>query len=98
MNDAVYILSETGHDLEYAEAMSRKSVGMLEEKGAAITAAEANSKAFANADMLVAAWDTLGWILYRRASWKTRNPWSRQRGMTAFELKWAITWASSTRQ
>jgi hypothetical protein len=74
MNNAAYILSETGHDLAYAETMSRKSVGMLEEKGAAITATEANSHTFANANMLIAAWDTLGWILYQEGKLEDAQP------------------------
>jgi tetratricopeptide (TPR) repeat protein len=74
MNNAAYILSETGHDLAYAETMSRKSVGMLEEKGAGITATEANSKAFANANTLIAAWDTLGWILYQEGKLEDSQP------------------------
>jgi Flp pilus assembly protein TadD len=74
MNNAVYILSETGHDLAYAETMSRKSVEMLEEKSAGITATEANSKAFYNADMLIAAWDTLGWILYQEGKLEDGQP------------------------
>jgi tetratricopeptide (TPR) repeat protein len=74
MNNAVYILSETGHDLAYAETMSRKSVGILEEKSAGITATEANSQAFASANMLIAAWDTLGWILYQEGKLEDAQP------------------------
>jgi len=65
MNDAAYMLGETGHDLAYAETMSRKSVDMLEEKSAGISATEANSQAFQSANLLIASWDTLGWILYK---------------------------------
>jgi transglutaminase-like putative cysteine protease/uncharacterized protein HemY len=74
MNDAAYILSETGHDLAYAEAMSRKSVEMIEEKSASITTAEANSKAFAYSNLLIAAWDTLGWILYQEGKLEDAQP------------------------
>ena len=74
MNDAAYIFSETGHDLAYAETMSRKSVAMLEDRSAAITTAEANSKAFASAHELVNAWDTLGWILYREGKLDEARP------------------------
>jgi predicted Zn-dependent protease len=65
LNDAAYVLSETGRDLEYAEAASRKSIALLEEKSATISTAEVNSKAFAGASLLTASWDTLGWILFR---------------------------------
>jgi tetratricopeptide (TPR) repeat protein len=74
MNDAAYILSETGHDLAYAETMSRKSVEILEEKTASITTAEANSQAFATANLLVAAWDTLGWILFKEGKLEDAQP------------------------
>jgi transglutaminase-like putative cysteine protease/Flp pilus assembly protein TadD len=74
MNDAAYDLSVTGRDLAYAETMSRKSVEMLEEKSAGITATEANSKAFASAELLVASWDTLGWILYQEGKIEDARP------------------------
>jgi tetratricopeptide (TPR) repeat protein len=74
MNNAVYILSQTGQDLSYAETMSRKSVEILEEKSAGITATEANSQAFASAKMLIAAWDTLGWILYQEGKLEDAQP------------------------
>lgn len=65
LNNAAYVLSETGLDLPYAEEASRKSINMLEEKSASITTAEVNSTAFADANLLTASWDTLGWILFR---------------------------------
>jgi len=65
LNDGAYTLGETGIDLPLAEQASRKGIQKLEETSASISAAEANSKAFAQATMLVASWDTLGWILYR---------------------------------
>jgi uncharacterized protein HemY len=74
MNDAAYILGETGHDLSYAETMSRKSVDMVEEKTAAITAAEANTQAFQSAQLLIASWDTLGWILYKEGKFEDARP------------------------
>lgn len=68
LNDAAYMLGETGQDLSTAEQASRKSVATLEQDSLVITAAEANSGAFARAHLLVAAWDTLGWILYREGN------------------------------
>jgi transglutaminase-like putative cysteine protease/Flp pilus assembly protein TadD len=65
LNDAAYTLSETGIDLPLAEDASRKSIAKLEEKSATVSTAEVNSKTFAQANMLIASWDTLGWILYR---------------------------------
>jgi uncharacterized protein HemY/transglutaminase-like putative cysteine protease len=65
LNDAAYTLSETGLDLAVAEEASRRSIAKLEEKSTTISAAEANSKTFGEANLLIASWDTLGWILYR---------------------------------
>jgi tetratricopeptide (TPR) repeat protein len=74
LNDAAYILAESGHDLEYAEAMSRKSISQLEEKSATITTAEVNSRAFASANLLLASWDTLGWILFKEGKVEEAKP------------------------
>jgi tetratricopeptide (TPR) repeat protein len=65
LNDAAYSLSETGLDLPMAEEASRKGIAKLEEKSATISTEEANNKAFGEANLLIASWDTLGWILYR---------------------------------
>lgn len=65
LNDAAYNLCETGIDLALAEDASRKGIAKLEQKSATISAAEANSKTFGEANLLIASWDTLGWILYR---------------------------------
>jgi len=75
LNDAAYELSETGEDLETAEAASRRSVTSQEEKSVTMVAAEANSRAFAEAQLLVASWDTLGWILYREGKPEEARPW-----------------------
>lgn len=65
LNDGAYTLSETGIDLPLAEEASRKGVAKLEETSASISTAEANSRSFGQANLLIASWDTLGWILYR---------------------------------
>jgi transglutaminase-like putative cysteine protease/tetratricopeptide (TPR) repeat protein len=69
LNNAAYALSETGIDLPLAEDSSRKSIAHLEEKSATMAAAEANSKTFAEANLLIASWDTLGWILFREGKY-----------------------------
>jgi tetratricopeptide (TPR) repeat protein len=75
LNDAAYTLSETGRDLPTAEDASRKSIGKLEEQSASITTDQANSKAFASANLLVAAWDTLGWILNQEGKYDDAKSW-----------------------
>jgi len=74
LNDAAYELSETGLNLDIAEDASRKSITMLEEKSAEITTAQANRNAFAQANLLIASWDTLGWILFREGKPDAARP------------------------
>jgi Flp pilus assembly protein TadD len=75
LNDAAYTLSEIGRDLDIAEEASRKSIAKQEEKTATITTAEANSGAFALANLLIASWDTLGWILFQEGKLDDSKPW-----------------------
>jgi tetratricopeptide (TPR) repeat protein len=74
LNDAGYVLAEAGLDLSYAEEVSRKSITVLEAKTAAITPAEVNSNAFAQSRLLIASWDTLGWILFREGKLEQAEP------------------------
>jgi tetratricopeptide (TPR) repeat protein len=74
LNDAGYVLAETGLDLPYAEEVSRKSIQVLEAKTAAISPAEVNSNAFAQSRLLIAAWDTLGWVLFREGKLDQAEP------------------------
>ncbi len=66
LNDAGYLLAETGRDLAKAEDASRSSVWKLEEKSRAIALDQVNSGSFRQTNLLIAAWDTLGWILFRK--------------------------------
>jgi transglutaminase-like putative cysteine protease/tetratricopeptide (TPR) repeat protein len=74
LNDAAYVLSKSGLSLDIAEEASRKSISKLEEESAGITTAQVNSKAFADANLLIASWDTLGWILYREGKLEEATP------------------------
>ena len=74
LNNAAYTLSETGIDLAAAEDASRRSISALEEKSATISAQEANSRTFAEAQLMVASWDTLGWILFREGKPEAAKP------------------------
>jgi tetratricopeptide (TPR) repeat protein len=74
INDAGFVLAEIGLDMPYAEEASRKGIASLEAKTAAITPAEANSSAFAQADLLVHSWGTLGWILFREGKLQEAKP------------------------
>jgi len=75
LNDGADVLSGAGIDLALGEEASRKCIAKLEEESAGITTAEANSKAFARANLLVYSWDTLGWILYREGKSDEAEPY-----------------------
>lgn len=75
LNNAAYTLSETGLDVAAAEAASRRSVAALEQKSVTISAEEANSRTFADANLLVASWDTLGWILFSEGKYAEARPY-----------------------
>lgn len=74
LNDAAYVLSETGLDLDVAEDASRRSIAKQDEKTASITTESANSNAFYQAGLLIASWDTLGWILYQEGKLDAARP------------------------
>lgn len=74
INDAAYVLAETGMDLPYAEEVSRKGTAALEAKTATTTPAEANSNAFVQSNLLCASWDTLGWVLFREGKLEQAEP------------------------
>jgi tetratricopeptide (TPR) repeat protein len=64
LNDAAYELALTKIDLPLAEKSSRHAVKLLETASAQITLQEVNTRAFQQTNLLVASWDTLGWILF----------------------------------
>jgi len=74
LNNAAYALGETGLDLGVAEDASRRCIAKLEEKSATISTAEANSKAFQEANQMISSWDTLGWILFREGKLDAAKP------------------------
>jgi tetratricopeptide (TPR) repeat protein len=65
MNDGSYELADVGEALSEDEAASRKAVEMLTEKSKTWTLDENQQTLLAQTHQLMAAWDTLGWILYR---------------------------------
>lgn len=74
LNDAAYMLSEAGTDLALAEDTSRKSITKLEEASATVTTDQVNSAAFGRANLLIASWDTLGWILFKEGKLDQAKP------------------------
>ncbi len=74
LNNAAYVLSETGEQMPVAEAASRRSVDLLEAKSASLTLDQVNNRAFGDSNMLLASWDTLGWILFQQAKYSEALP------------------------
>ncbi len=75
LNDAAYTLSETGRDLPIAEEASRKSISKLEERSATVSTDQVNARTFNEANLLIASWDTLGWILFQEEKYDEALVW-----------------------
>jgi predicted Zn-dependent protease len=65
LNDAAYVLSLTAGDLPLAEQYSRHSLEILDRQTEDAEIGEANQKSFQRSTLLVASWDTLGYILLK---------------------------------
>lgn len=63
LNDGAYFSAEAGGDLPAAEKAVRKALDILDGQTSNETVAEANQQSFTRSSLLVAAWDTLGYIL-----------------------------------
>jgi Tfp pilus assembly protein PilF len=64
INDASYLLLETGLHLDIAEQNMRLVVSKLEDQTAVDELQEAGKSAYARASLIIAAWDSLGWTLF----------------------------------
>ncbi len=84
LNDGAYALVSAGSNalLPLAEASARKAVEMLEAESAGTAIESVNTGAFRRTNLLLATWDTLGWVYftegkdtlaeeYVRASWRS---------------------------
>jgi len=65
LNNGAYMLAEADGDLAVAEKSSRHSLEVQETKIAGEQVGEANQNSFSRTSLLVASWDTLGYILAR---------------------------------
>jgi hypothetical protein len=74
LNNAAYELANNSLDLPLAETASRRSLDLLDE---ASNNGETGPNALARAALLVSAWDTYGWILYRDNKVAEAEPWIR---------------------
>ena len=75
LNTNSFLLSEMNVDLPLAESCARQAITTLENASAERSLAEVNSHAFAEATLLTATWDTLGWILFEEGRPKEAEPY-----------------------
>jgi uncharacterized protein HemY len=84
LNNAGYVLAETGIDLPVAEQKVRQALDTMNATSAQAAIGEANAQSFQRASLLVAAWDTMGYIFlqeskledardYLTAAWANRT-------------------------
>jgi tetratricopeptide (TPR) repeat protein len=74
INNAAYELANNSLDLPLAETASRRSLDLLDQ---ASNNGETGPNALRRAALLVSAWDTYGWILYRENKIAEAEPWIR---------------------
>jgi DNA-directed RNA polymerase specialized sigma24 family protein len=60
-----YLLAQANNDLPLAEQKARKALEILDSETAGTTVAEANARSFERNHLLIATWDTLGFILFK---------------------------------
>ena len=77
LNNNSYVLAETGNDLDLAEKKARQAIDLREAETAAISVAEANSAAFNASLNLVAAYDTLAYILLKEGKPEAAEPYQQ---------------------
>lgn len=65
LNNISYELADAGVALEEAETNSRKAIDLLTEETTSWSPGSASKDQKAKQSLLVAAWDTLGWALFR---------------------------------
>lgn len=81
LNDASYELALTGTELPFAEQKVHQALDILDTQSAQASIGEANAQSFQRSAMLVATWDTLGYIFLRE------NKFDEARGY--LEAAWA---------
>ncbi|MGA8939651.1 MAG: DUF3857 domain-containing protein [Acidobacteriaceae bacterium] len=74
LNNAAYGLADSSLDLPLAETASLRSLDLLDQ---ASNNGETGPNARVRASLLVSAWDTYGWILYRDNKVAQAEPWIR---------------------
>ena len=66
LNNAAYMLAETGVHLDVAEQNSRRAIDMLTKQSADWTLNTELDGIRPDTRLLIASWDTLGWVLFQK--------------------------------
>ena len=77
LNGVAYALADAKLQLPAAEESSRKAVEMLTKESAGWTLEGDQAKRAARESLLLAMWDTYGWVLYREGKLKGAESWIR---------------------
>ena len=75
LNSNAYFLAEMKTELPLAESSSRRSVEMFDRMNSTGSVEEANTRAFMLSSQMIAAWDTLGYILLVENKAKSAEPY-----------------------
>jgi uncharacterized protein with PhoU and TrkA domain len=90
LNDAAYALADARQQLDVAEASARTALGKLDEESRSWTLDENVQTLRAKSNLIVATWDTMGWILFREhktvdGESYVRAAWMNQRSLVVGE-------------
>ena len=64
LNDGAYVLVSHNAELPLAESSSRKAIDLLETGSTEMVLDSVNANSFHRVNLLLASWDTLGWIYF----------------------------------
>lgn len=77
LNDAAFALADASRELPLAEKAARRSLEILDAATTSTTDVIAGQDELRRATLLVAAWDTMGWVLYNEGKPAAAEPWLR---------------------
>jgi tetratricopeptide (TPR) repeat protein len=64
LNDGAYVLVSAHAELALAESDARKAIDLLEAESEQTALESVNARSFHRTNLLLAAWDTLGWVYF----------------------------------
>ena len=68
LNDAAYELADFGLALDLAEASCKKALQLLDQEASQFTVSNLSNADLRQLQLLTAAWDTMGWIYFRKGN------------------------------